>query len=117
MTRLITPVELRGLEPLTPTLPGPGRNREQARCSRFASVGVVVEGAIVVTVVVKIVVSQTASLSTPARALSAPGGSSCAVVLQSRPDRYCASAYPDHGVEALVLRRINRLSVVKRGTA
>jgi hypothetical protein len=69
-------VELRGLEPLTPTLPGPGRNREQARCWRFGSVGVVVEGAIVVTVVVNIVVR-----------LNSLGSSSCAVVPLSRPDR------------------------------
>jgi hypothetical protein len=49
-------VELRGLEPLTPTLPGPGRSRDQARYAHFRAVGDVVEGPTVVTVVVRIVV-------------------------------------------------------------
>jgi hypothetical protein len=51
-------VELRGLEPLTPTLPAAGRVRDQARWCRFGVVAVVVEGATVVAVVVKNVVSR-----------------------------------------------------------
>ena len=53
MTRLITPVELRGLEPLTPTLPGAGRRSNQARSAANGRVGGVAGTAIVVTVVVR----------------------------------------------------------------
>jgi hypothetical protein len=51
-------VELRGLEPLTPTLPGAGRSRDQARWVHLRAVAVVVEGATVVTVVVTTVVKS-----------------------------------------------------------
>jgi hypothetical protein len=49
-------VELRGFEPLTPTLPGPGTGRDQARKVHFGAAGGVVEVPIVVTVVVSTVV-------------------------------------------------------------
>jgi len=49
-------VELRGLEPLTPTLPGAGGSRDQARRQGFRAVVAVVKGVVVVTVVVRIVV-------------------------------------------------------------
>jgi hypothetical protein len=50
-------VELRGLEPLTPTLPGAGRSLEQAAWRRERGVVGVVERAIVVSVVVRFVVT------------------------------------------------------------
>jgi UDP-N-acetylenolpyruvoylglucosamine reductase len=50
-------VELRGLEPLTPTLPGAGGAREQAAGAAGRAVVGVVERATVVSVVVKIVVN------------------------------------------------------------
>ena len=49
-------MELRGLEPLTPTLPGTGTTAEQAVQGHFWPVVGVVEGVTVVRVVVKIVV-------------------------------------------------------------
>ena len=49
-------VELRGLEPLTPTLPGTGRAAEQAVQAHFWAVVGVVGVVTVVRVVVKIVV-------------------------------------------------------------
>ena len=49
-------VELRGFEPLTPTLPGTGTSPEQPVCGHFRPVAGVAEAATVVTVVVKIVV-------------------------------------------------------------
>jgi hypothetical protein len=49
-------VELRGLEPLTPTLPGAGRRSNQARSAANGRVGGVAGTATVVTVVVKTVV-------------------------------------------------------------
>jgi len=58
-------VELRGLEPLTPTLPGAGRRRDQARWDANGCVAGVAGTATVVTVVVKTVVgslSDTAAL-------------------------------------------------------
>jgi hypothetical protein len=56
---VISLVELRGFEPLTPTLPGPGRSRDQGRYVHFGPVGDVVEGPGVVTVVVRtVVISQ-----------------------------------------------------------
>jgi hypothetical protein len=59
MSRDIALVELRGLEPLTPTLPGAGRVADQARYMHFGAVGDVVEGPSVVTVVVRtVVISQ-----------------------------------------------------------
>jgi hypothetical protein len=51
-------VELRGLEPLTPTLPGAGRRSNQARSAANGHVGGVAGRAIVVTVVVKTVVGS-----------------------------------------------------------
>jgi hypothetical protein len=50
-------VELRGLEPLTPTLPGAGESCDQGVQLAFCGVGDVVGWPIVVTVVVKIVVN------------------------------------------------------------
>jgi len=50
-------VELRGLEPLTPTLPGAGGMRDQARSAANRRVGDVVEAATVVGVVVKTAVT------------------------------------------------------------
>jgi hypothetical protein len=50
-------VELRGLEPLTPTLPGAGGPREQGAWVADCTVVGVVERATVVSVVVKIVVN------------------------------------------------------------
>ena len=47
-------MELRGLEPLTPTLPGAGRSRDQARSQGFRVVVGVVKGAVVVMVVGRI---------------------------------------------------------------
>jgi hypothetical protein len=49
-------VELRGRELVTPTLPGAGRRRDQARPAPNGRVVDVVETAIVVAVVVRIVV-------------------------------------------------------------
>jgi hypothetical protein len=64
-------VELRGLEPLTPTLPGTGRSRDQARYVHFGAVGDVVEGPTVVTVVVTVVVNDRfAQISAPAHEIS-----------------------------------------------
>jgi hypothetical protein len=57
MTRLITGVELRGLEPLTPTLPGVGTLPEQARCHDADPVVAVAGAGAVVSVVVNSVVS------------------------------------------------------------
>jgi hypothetical protein len=53
-------VELRGLEPLTPTLPGARSRPDQAVYQDFRAVGGGVVGAAVVAVVVKIVVSGAA---------------------------------------------------------
>jgi hypothetical protein len=50
-------VELRGFEPLTPTLPGAGGPREQAAWAAGCTAVGVVERATVVSVVVKIVVN------------------------------------------------------------
>ena len=49
-------VELRGLEPLTPTLPGAGRRRNLARSVANGRIGGVAGTATVVIVVVKVVV-------------------------------------------------------------
>jgi hypothetical protein len=49
-------VELRGLEPLTPTLPAAGRHRDLARLAANGRVGGIAGAAAVVTVVVKTVV-------------------------------------------------------------
>src|ERR1700694_505349 len=49
-------LELRGFEPLTPTLPGAGRRSNQARSAANGRVGGVAGTATVVTVVVKTVV-------------------------------------------------------------
>jgi len=51
-------VELRGLEPLTPTLPGPGEPSEQAKYGTKGAVAAVVGCATVVGVVVRIVVRR-----------------------------------------------------------
>ena len=51
-------MELRGFEPLTPTLPGPGRGREQALYLLWSFVVGVVRRATVVSVVVKTVVNS-----------------------------------------------------------
>jgi hypothetical protein len=51
-------VELRGFEPLTPTLPGASESAEQARCGARTSVVDVVRRVTVVTVVVRMVVRQ-----------------------------------------------------------
>ena len=48
---------IRGIEPLTPTLPGPGRGREQAVWRAERRVVGVVRRATVVSVVVKVVVN------------------------------------------------------------
>jgi hypothetical protein len=45
-------VELTGLEPVTPTLPGAGRNRDQARKQGLRVVVAVVKGVVVVKIVV-----------------------------------------------------------------
>jgi hypothetical protein len=58
MSRDIALVELRGLEPLTPTLPGAGGIHDQARYDHFRVVVGVVGRATVVRVVVTIVVSD-----------------------------------------------------------
>ena len=55
---LISPVELRGFEPLTPTLPGTGTCPEQKRLYQKRLVGGAVEGVGVVSVVVRIVVKH-----------------------------------------------------------
>ena len=49
-------MELRGLEPLTPTLPAMSKRRDEARQQPFLAEDVVVRGAVVVTVVVSAVV-------------------------------------------------------------
>src|ERR1700730_7502319 len=54
-------VELTGLDPVTPTLPGRGESRESALQDRFRAVVAVVRRATVVSVVVKSVVSTIAS--------------------------------------------------------
>jgi hypothetical protein len=51
-------VELRGFEPLTPTLPGPSTAPEHAGFGHFHRVVGVTEAASVVTVVVKTVVGS-----------------------------------------------------------
>jgi len=48
--------QLRGLEPLTPTLPGPGSHCDQARYAVNGGVAGVVDAAVVGTVVVRVVV-------------------------------------------------------------
>ena len=58
-------MELRGLEPLTPTLPGTGTSTEQAVQGCFWPVVGVVEVVTVVRVLVKIVVGP--DLESPAR--------------------------------------------------
>jgi hypothetical protein len=61
---------VRGLGPLTPTLPGPGRPRDQARWAANGRVGGVADAATVVTVVVKTVVRpwcETVALPRPPR--------------------------------------------------
>ena len=60
-------VELRGLEPLTPTLLGPGTQREQAIKHRQRAVVGVVLSATVVSVVVKTVVAAHVPLSVQCR--------------------------------------------------
>ena len=55
---LVKWVELRGFEPLTPTLPGPGRGREQARYYGIDRVGRGVGPGAVVKVVVRSVVKS-----------------------------------------------------------
>jgi hypothetical protein len=78
-----------GLEPLNPHTARAGRILDQARRSRFGGVGVVVEGAAVVAVVAwsKLSSVKLRHGRLPARQLSAPRSSSCAIVLQSRRDR------------------------------
>jgi hypothetical protein len=56
-------VELRGLEPLTPTLPGAGKSRDKAQLVPFGAVVGVVKGPTVVRVVVRTVGKKFTSAS------------------------------------------------------
>jgi hypothetical protein len=52
------PVELRGIEPLTPTLPGPGKACDQAKWDPRSGVAGVVRRVTVARVVVRSVVNE-----------------------------------------------------------
>ena len=66
-------MELRGLEPLTPTLPGTGITPEQAGYGRNPAVVAVFGGVTVVSVVVKIVVSTVTQVTDGTPASVDPG--------------------------------------------